>query len=56
MGGKETTLTTTSYAILGLLALRSWTAYELAKQMKRTLHEQFGQPQNRPDEARSEKR
>src|SRR4051794_34408402 len=38
MGNKETTLTTTSYAILGLLALRSWTTYELAKQMQRTLH------------------
>jgi PadR family transcriptional regulator AphA len=31
-------LTTTSYSILGLLALRSWTTYELAKQMERTLH------------------
>jgi PadR family transcriptional regulator AphA len=31
-------LMTTSYAILGLLALRSWTTYELAKQMQRTLH------------------
>lgn len=31
-------LTTTSYAILGLLALRSWSAYELAKQMERSLH------------------
>jgi len=31
-------LTTTSYAILGLLALRPWTTYELAKQMQRTLH------------------
>jgi PadR family transcriptional regulator, regulatory protein AphA len=30
-------LTTTSYAILGLLALRDWTTYELAAQMKRTL-------------------
>jgi hypothetical protein len=30
--------------------------YVTAKQMKRTLHEQFGQPQNRPDETRSEKR
>src|SRR4051794_5857520 len=38
MGNKETTLTTTSYAILGLLAQRSWTTYELAKQMQRTLH------------------
>lgn len=30
-------LTTTSYAILGLLALRPWTTYELAKQMERSL-------------------
>lgn len=30
-------LTTTSYAILGLLALRDWTTYELAKQMQRTV-------------------
>ncbi len=30
-------LTTTSYAILGLLALRSWTTYELAKQMEVSL-------------------
>jgi DNA-binding PadR family transcriptional regulator len=30
-------LTTTSYAILGLLALRSWTTYELAEQMRRAL-------------------
>ena len=30
-------LTTTSYAILGLLALRSWTTYELAGQMGRAL-------------------
>jgi DNA-binding PadR family transcriptional regulator len=29
------TLTTTSYAILGLLALKPWTTYELAKQMER---------------------
>src|SRR3954469_5697273 len=38
MKKNETVLTTTSYAILGLLALRSWTTYELAKQMERTLH------------------
>lgn len=31
-------LTTTSYAVLSLLALRSWTTYELAQQMKRDLH------------------
>jgi len=30
-------LSTTSYAILGLLAIRSWSAYELAGQMKRGL-------------------
>lgn len=28
-------LTTTSYAVLGLLAVRSWTTYELARQMGR---------------------
>ncbi|HEU5160156.1 MAG TPA: PadR family transcriptional regulator [Streptosporangiaceae bacterium] len=32
-----TELTTTSYAILGLLALRDHTTYELAKQMRRTV-------------------
>lgn len=30
-------LTTTSYAMLGLLALRPWTNYELAKQMEASL-------------------
>jgi PadR family transcriptional regulator, regulatory protein AphA len=30
-------LTTTSYAILGLLAIRPWTSYELAKQMEISL-------------------
>lgn len=30
-------LSTTSYAILGLLSLRSWSTYELAEQMKRAL-------------------
>jgi PadR family transcriptional regulator AphA len=30
-------LTTTSYAVLGLLALRPWTTYELAQQMQRAL-------------------
>lgn len=29
--------TTTSYAILGLLSLQSWTTYELAKQVQRSL-------------------
>jgi PadR family transcriptional regulator, regulatory protein AphA len=32
-----TTTTTTSQAVLGLLALRSWTTYELAKQVQRSL-------------------
>lgn len=31
-------LTPTSYAVLGLLAIRPWTTYELAKQMDRTLN------------------
>ena len=31
-------LTTTSYVILGHLALRSWSTYELAQQMKRSTH------------------
>ena len=31
-------LTTTSFAILGLLAVRSWTTYELTKQVQRSLH------------------
>jgi DNA-binding PadR family transcriptional regulator len=31
-------LTTTSHAILGLLARRDWTTYELAQQMQRRLH------------------
>jgi PadR family transcriptional regulator, regulatory protein AphA len=31
-------LTTTSYLILGLLALRRWSTYELARQMQRSIH------------------
>jgi PadR family transcriptional regulator, regulatory protein AphA len=31
-------LTTTSYALLGLLAVQPWTAYELTQQMRRSLH------------------
>jgi DNA-binding PadR family transcriptional regulator len=31
-------LTTTSYALLGLLAIRPWSTYELAQQMRRNLH------------------
>jgi DNA-binding PadR family transcriptional regulator len=30
-------LTTTSYAVLGMLSLRSWTGYELTQQMRRSL-------------------
>lgn len=30
--------TTTSYALLGLLSVRSWTTYELAKQVQRSLN------------------
>jgi DNA-binding PadR family transcriptional regulator len=33
----STELTTTSYAILGLLAIRPWSTYELAQQMDRSL-------------------
>lgn len=36
IGGRN--LTTTGYAILCLLAIRPWSTYELAKQMKRSLH------------------
>lgn len=31
-------LTTTSYALLGLLSLGAWSTYELAKQMRRNMH------------------
>jgi len=31
-------LSTTSFAVLGLLALRPWSTYELTRQMKRGLH------------------
>jgi len=33
----EASLTTTSYALLGLLNIRPWTTYELAKQVQRSL-------------------
>ena len=33
----EKPLTTTGYAVLGLLAVRPWTTYELAKQVQRSL-------------------
>jgi DNA-binding PadR family transcriptional regulator len=35
--GNAKELTTTSYAILGLLAIGEWTTYELAQQMQRSL-------------------
>ena len=35
--GRGQELTTTSYAILGLLALRPWSTYELAQQMGRSM-------------------
>ena len=38
MSNSERELTTTSYAILGLLAIQPWPTYELAKQMRRSLH------------------
>ena len=37
MSRDEPVLSTTSYAVLGLLSLRSWTTYELAKQVQRSL-------------------
>jgi DNA-binding PadR family transcriptional regulator len=37
MSRGEDNLTVTSYAILGLLAIRPWTTYELAQQMQRGL-------------------
>jgi DNA-binding PadR family transcriptional regulator len=38
LSNDERELTTTSYAILGLLAIRAWPTYELAGQMRRNLH------------------
>ncbi|HEX4903033.1 MAG TPA: PadR family transcriptional regulator [Acidimicrobiales bacterium] len=37
MADRSPALTTTSYALLGLLALRPWTTYELTKQVQRSL-------------------
>jgi len=34
----DSSLTTTSYALLGLLNIRPWTTYELTQQMRRNLH------------------
>jgi len=38
-GAELEELTTTSYAILSLLAMRSWSAYELSQQMRRNVGE-----------------
>jgi DNA-binding PadR family transcriptional regulator len=35
--GTESGLTTTAYAVLGMLAVRDWTGYELTQQMRRGL-------------------
>lgn len=40
-------LTTTSYAILGLLAIKPWTTYELAQQMDRSLKNFWPRAQSR---------
>ena len=37
MEKSDSSLTTTSYALLGLLNIRPWTTYELAKQVQRSL-------------------
>lgn len=36
--GMPTSRSTTTYAVLGLLSVRSWTTYELAKQVRRSLN------------------
>jgi PadR family transcriptional regulator, regulatory protein AphA len=41
------TLTTTSYAILGLLAIRPWTSYELTRQMDRSLGRMWPRAQSK---------
>lgn len=40
-------LTTTSYSILGLLAIKPWTTYELAQQMERSLKSFWPRAQSR---------
>ena len=40
-------LTTTSYAILGLLGIREWTTYELAQQMRRSLRSYWPRAESR---------
>ena len=39
--GETTPLTTTSYAILGQLALRPWTMYDLARHMRNEIADFF---------------
>jgi len=41
------TLTTTSYAILGLLAIQPWSSYELTKQMDRSLNRWWPRAQSK---------
>jgi DNA-binding PadR family transcriptional regulator len=43
----EPTLTTTSYAILGLLAVKSWTTHELVQQVDRSLRRIWPRAQSR---------
>jgi DNA-binding PadR family transcriptional regulator len=43
----ESALTPTSYALLGLLALKPWTTYELAQQMDRALGQFWPRAQSR---------
>jgi PadR family transcriptional regulator, regulatory protein AphA len=38
LSSRQRELTTTSYAILGFLAIQPWSTYELAAQMRRNLH------------------
>jgi PadR family transcriptional regulator, regulatory protein AphA len=44
---REPTLTTTSYAILGLLAVKSWTTHELVQQVDRSLRRIWPRAQSR---------
>jgi DNA-binding PadR family transcriptional regulator len=46
-GDSAPSLTTTSFAILGLLAIRPWTTYELALQMERTLYRTWPRARSR---------
>ena len=43
-------LTATSYAILGLLAIKPWTTYEPANQIDRTLHRLLPRARSKIDE------